>query len=134
VTLKVLRAAPVAANTPFVFTVPAQERWKLIAICATLSRAVGGTPTRALRLAITDGTSTITSSPAADAGTEPGTLTATWTNATPATSSSGSTGTTLGPLPNLPLLPGYTVTGTVLNGVVADQWTTAAAWYDYTPT
>ena len=133
-TLKVVRAAAVAANTPFTFTVPAQEVWKLQSVCATLSRAVGGTPNRALKLSVSDGTSTLMGSPAADAGTEPGTLTVTWAAATPAASSSGSTGTSMGPIPVIPCLPGYIITGTVLNGVVTDQWTVAVAWVDFTPT
>lgn len=132
--LKVVRAAAVAANTPFVVTVPAQEIWRLQSVVGTLSRAVGGTPNRAVRLTITDGTSLVLASPAADAGTEPGTLTVTWANSTPTTSSSGATGTSLGPLPPLTCLPGYILTGTVLNGVAADQWTAAAVWVDYQPT
>ena len=132
--LTVVKAAPVAANVPFTFTVPGQYTWTLLAVSATLSRAVGGTPNRALQLAITDGTTTIYVSPAADAGTEPGTLTATWANATPSSIASGGTGVTLGPLGPLVLSPGYVITGTVLNGTVTDQWTRAAVWIDELPT
>lgn len=129
--LKTVVAANVAANTPFTIIVPGTEIWTVLAVAATLSRAAGGVPTRALRLAISDGTRTVLTSPAADAGTEPGTLTATWTNAQPATSSSGGTGVTLGPLPTVTLLPGYSIVGTVIGGVAADQWTTASVWVDF---
>ena len=132
--LTVVKAAAVAANTPFAFTVPGQQWWQLLAVSATLSRAVGGLPTRALQLTITDGTTTIYTSPAADAGTEPGTLTVTWADASPAAVSSGGTGVTLGPLGPLRLEPGYKITGTVLNGVATDQWTRAAVWVDENPT
>ena len=128
---KVIVATAVAANTPFVVTVPGQEKWRLIAVCATLSRAVGGTPTRSLKLTVTNGTDLLAASPADDAGTEPGTLTATWANAQPASSSSGGTGTTLGSIANLPLLPGYVITGTVISGAATDQWTRAVVWVDY---
>lgn len=128
--LRVYVAAAVAANTPFTFTVPGAHTWKLLSVCAVLSRAVGGTPTRALRLTITDGTNTIMASPASDAGTEPGTLTCTWSNAQPASVASGATGVTLGPMPVLVLYAGYVLTGTVVNGAGADQWTSAVVWVD----
>lgn len=133
-TLRVLRAPAVAANTAFQIVVPGQEVWTLVTVAATLSRGVGGTPNRSLLLTITDGTNTVVTSPAADAGTEPGILSATWANAQPAAVSSGGTGITLGPLPTaLTLLPGYVITGTVVSGVVTDQWTLAVAWYDERP-
>lgn len=128
--LQVYRAAAVAANTPFTFVVPGQRTWRLLSVCATLSRAVGGTPTRALTLTIVAGPSTIMASAAADAGTEPGALTVTWANGQPAAVSSGTTGVTLGPLPVVVLHPGYVITGTVVNGAAADQWTAATAWVD----
>lgn len=130
--LQTYTAAPVAANTPFTFTVPGQRVWRILSVAATLTRAAGGTPNRALRLAITNGTDTILASPAADAGTEPGTLTATWANAQPVAVASGSTGITLGPLPVLTVYPGYVLTGTVLNAAIGDQWTVARAWVDET--
>jgi hypothetical protein len=130
----VVTAPAVGANVPFTFTVPGQQTWTILAVSATLSRAVGGTPNRALQLAITDGTTTVYVSPAADAGTEPGTLTVTWANATPSAVSSGATGISLGPLGPVVCAPGYVITGTVLNGVVTDQWTRAAIWVDEQPT
>lgn len=131
---KVYVAASVAANTPWTLTVPGQRVWAVLSVVAVLSRAVGGTPNRALRLVITDGTNTVMASPATDAGTEPGTLTATWCNAQPNTVSSGSTGVTLGPLPAITVLPGYVFTGSVVNGAVADQWTSAVVWVDESDT
>lgn len=132
--LQTYTAAAVGANVPFTITVPGQRLWRILSVAATLSRAVGGTPNRALQLAITNGTTTIMTSPAADAGTEPGTLTATWTNAQPAAISSGATGITLGPLPVVTVYPGYIITGTVLNAAVGDQWTAARFWVDETAT
>lgn len=128
--LQTYTAAPVAANVPFTFTVPGQRIWRILTVAATLTRAVGGTPTRALQLAITNGTTTILTSPAADAGTEPGTLTATWANAQPAAIASGATGITLGPIPTVTVYPGYILTGTVLNAAAGDQWTRALVWVD----
>ena len=131
---KVYVAAAVAANTPFTLTVPGQRTWKVRSGCATLSRAVGGSPTRAMRLTVTDGTNVVMASPAADIGTEPSTLTVTWTNAQPNAVSSGATGITLGPLPVITVFPGYVFTGTVTNGAVADQWTSAVMWVDESDT
>lgn len=131
---KVYVAAAVAANTPFTLTVPGQRIWKVLAVVAVLSRAAGGVPTRALRLTVTDGTNTVMASPAVDAGTEPGTLTVTWTNAQPSAVSSAGTGVTLGPLPTITVYPGYVFTGTVTNGAVADQWTSAVVWVDESDT
>lgn len=131
---KVYVASAVAANTPFTLTVPGQVRWRVLSVVGVLARAVGGTPTRALRLTITDGTNTVMASPAADAGTEPGTLTCTWSNAQPTAVSSAGTGVTLGPLPVIDVWPGYVFTGTVTNGAVADQWTSAVVWVDESAT
>lgn len=128
--LKVYTAAAVAANTPWTLTVPGQRIWNLQSCVAVLSRAVGGTPNRAIKLTITDGTSTIVGSPCADAGTEPGTLTCTWCNAQPTSVASGATGVSVGPLPPIRLLPGYIISAVVSNGAVADQWTSAVAWVD----
>jgi hypothetical protein len=130
VALAVHAAPAVAANTPFAFLVPAQYIWRVLSVRATLSRAVGGTPTRSLSLTITDGTNTVLASPASDAGTEPGTLVVTWTNAQPAAVSSAGAGVSLGPLPTLTCLAGYVLTGTVVNGASADQWTSAVVWVD----
>lgn len=123
-------AVAVAANTPFRFTVPGAKVWRILSVVGTLSRAVGGLPDRSLSLTITNGTQLILASPATDAGTEPGTLTVTWTNATPSAVSSAGTGVTLGPLPVVTCQPGYVLAGTVINGAGADQWTRAVAWVD----
>lgn len=131
---KVYVASAVAANTPFTLTVPGQRTWRVLSVVAVLSRAVGGTPNRALRLTITDGTNTVMSSPALDAGTEPGTLTVTWANATPTAVASAGTGVSLGPLPTITVLPGYVFSGSVTNGAVADQWTSAVVWVDESDT
>lgn len=130
--LQTYKAAAVAANTPFTFTVPGQRIWRVLSVIATLTRAVGGTPNRALQLAISNGTVAILASPADDAGTEPGTLTVSWTNAQPNAVSSGGTGVSLGPLPVVVCQPGYVLTGTVLNAATGDQWTAAYAWVDET--
>ena len=131
--LKVIRAAAVAANTAFTVTVPAQEVWRVLSVCAVVSRAVGGVPTRSFQLALSDGTSTFVTSPAVDAGTEPGTCTVTWCNANPAAVSSGATGVTVGPITAVVLNPGYKLIGTVLAGNAADQWTSAVVWVDESP-
>lgn len=131
--LQTYTAASVAANVPFTLTVPGQRVWRLLSVVAVLSRATGGTPSRALELTITNGTNTIMASAAADAGTEPGTLTATWCNAQPSAVASAGVGVTLGPLPVISLYPGYVITGSVVNGALADQWTSALVWVDETP-
>lgn len=129
--LKVVVAPAVAANTPFVIIVPGQETWRVISVAAVCSRGVGGTPNRAFQLAVGDQTKTVVTTPASDAGTEPGTCTVTWANGNPSSVASGSTGVSLGPLAPITIPPGYRLTGTVLNGVAADQWTSALAWVDY---
>lgn len=131
---KVYVATAVAANTPWTLVVPGQRTWKVLSVCCVLARAVGGSPTRAMRLTVTDGTNTVMASPAQDVGAEPSTLTVTWTNAQPASVSSGAVGLTLGPLPVITVFPGYVFTGTVTNGAVADQWTSAVVWVDESDT
>jgi hypothetical protein len=129
--LKVVTAPAVAANTPFVIIVPGQETWRVISIVGVCSRAAGGIPNRSFQLAVGDATRTVVVTPAADAGTEPGTCTVTWCNGNPAAVSAGATGVSLGPLPNIDIPPGYRLTGSVLSGTVTDQWTSALAWVDY---
>lgn len=128
--LQTSKAVAVGALTPFTFTVPAQYTWKLLTVVAVCSTHAGGAPNRAYRLTITDGTNAILSTPAADAGTEPATVTVTWANAQPSAITAGNVGVSLGPLAEKLLLPGYVITGTILNGVASDQWTSAVAWYD----
>jgi hypothetical protein len=131
--LYVVTAPTVAANTPFTFVVPGQYTYNLIAVRATLTRGVGGLPNRSLQLAITDGTTTVAVSPATDVGTEPGTLTVTWAACSPAAVAAGPLGVSVGPLPLVTIPAGYNVIGSVVNGVVADQWTNAVVWYRYGP-
>jgi len=128
--LRVVSAPVVAANTPFTITVPGQEVWTIWSVFAVCARAVGGTPNRAYQLAVTDETSNLVVSPAADVGTEPGTCSVTWTDGSPSSVASGATGISLGPLGKVVCPSGYRLIGTVLNGVAADQWTTARAWVD----
>lgn len=123
-------APAVAANTPFTFVVPGHQIWNVLSVQAVLSRAAGGIPNRALQLAVTDGTHTVVTSPADDAGTEPGTLTVTWTQGQPSAVASGATGVSLGPFAVQTLPPGYKLIGTVLNGSASDQWTSAVCWWD----
>lgn len=128
--LYVVNAPAVPANTDFVFVVPGNQRWALHTVCATVSRQVGGLPNRQFQLTIRNGTDTLVVSPAADAGTEPGTCTVTWANCSPLSVASGATGIALGPIPEMTLFPGYTITGAILNSAFNDQWTIATAWFD----
>lgn len=128
-----MRAAAVAVNTPFTVTVPAQEQWKVLSVCAVCARAAGGVPNRSFQLALTDGTNTFVTSPAADAGTEPGTCTVTWCNGSPSSVASGATGVSLGPLTPVNIVPGYQLIGTVLASAAGDQWTSAVVWVDESP-
>ncbi len=125
---------PPAALAPFTFTVPGQYRWTVLSIFATLSRASGGTNTRAPVLTVTDGTKTVLGSQFLDTAADPGTLSITWCNlgnVQPATYATGFVGV---PLPTYTFDPGYILTGAIANPSAGDQWLTAVVWVDQTST
>jgi len=121
---------PSGAN-PFTFVVPGHQRWKLLAVHATLNRAVGGAPNRSVNLTITDGTFTIATTGVQDLGTEPGVEIVTWTNVTPSAVAVGANAVAVGALPQLTLPSGYTILGTITNSVAGDGWFQPTAWYDF---
>jgi hypothetical protein len=132
--LTTARATITGTVTTFTITVPGQQLWRLRSVIATATRAAGGAPNRAYQLAVTNGATTLVVCPAADAGTEPGTITATWTDTNSASVASGSVGVTVGPLGLIVIPSGYKIVGTILSPAVGDTWNTATAWYEYSDT
>lgn len=126
--VKAILASPV---TTFSFVVPGAQRWTVLTVVGTVTRAAGGTPNRAYQLTVTDGTTTVAAVGADDAGTDPGTCTVTWANTPGGTTASGAVGVSAAPLPNLRLSPGYVITGTILSPVAGDTWASAVVWYDF---
>lgn len=120
--------------TTFAFTVPGQQNWSLRSVFAQCTRGAGGTPNRAYVLTITNGSLTVTSVGADDAGTDPGTCSVTWASVQAQALGSGSVGVSVAPLPKLQLHPGYVITGTIINSVAGDAWTRANVWFDYVET
>lgn len=118
----------------FMFTVPGDKKWTIRSVLAVASRQPGGAPDRAYTLTVATSTGPVTSSGAADNGTEPGTCTITWTNAPSATVEAGSVGVTIAPFNPPELQPGYTVVGTILNAAAGDEWESAVVWYEYVNT
>lgn len=130
-TLKVNTQPDSLLATVFTFVVPGNEVWKLRAVRADCDRAAGGAPDRAYSLQITDGTSPVLEVGAADAGTEPGTCSVTWTDADPSSTTAGADGVSVAPIAPLVLTRGYVITVTILSPAVGDTWVDAVAWYDY---
>lgn len=129
--LTVAVAPAVAANTPFRFTVPGQQRWTIRTVYAVCATQVGGQPNRSYSLTLSDGTHTVAVAAAADAGTEPATVNVTWANVPSADVTAGTTGIVVAAFPAVVLPPGFTITGTIVAGVATDQWTLAVCWYDF---
>lgn len=132
--LTVAVAPAVAANVPFRFTVPGQQRWTVRSVVAVCATQAGGAPGRSFTLQVTDGTNTVALAGASDAGTEPATVTVTWANVPSSAVSSGTTGIVVAAFPNVVISPGYQLVGTVVAGVATDQWTHAVCWYDFANT
>lgn len=123
-------APGVAATVPFRFTVPGAYRWSILAIRATCVRANGGTGTRAFVLTITDGTTTVLDAPLLDTAPDPGDMTVTWSNSAVVSSASADSPFVMVPIPPMVLLPGYVLTGNIVDAVAGDQWTEAVCWVD----
>lgn len=117
--------------TIFTFYVPGRERWRLRAIRATVLRDVGGAPDRAYLLSVSNESSIVAQTGAADAGDEPGTTSITWCDIAPTALTAGNVGVVVAPLPTLALEGGYVLTGTILNAFGTDAWQSAVAWYDF---
>lgn len=130
--LKVKAIPDSLSTTSFTFVVPGKERWRLRSVVGTVSTAVGGQPNRAYTLAITDGTTTVAQTGAADGGTEPASGTITWADCTNALSAAGTKFSSVAPIPRLDLIAGYHIVGTIINPHAGDAWGTAIVWYEYT--
>lgn len=130
-TVKVVTKPDTLTATAFVFVVPAGEIWSLRAVNAQCTRGAGGTPGRAYRLAISDGTAIVSAFGAQDAGTDPGSCEITWCGAPAGADATASQGIVSAPMRADKCPTGYTITGTITGPVAGDQWLAAAVWLDY---
>ncbi len=130
-TLEVVTQPDTLTAVTFTFVVPGHQQWTLRSVRADVSRAVGGAPMRAYTLTVTDGTSIVAQSGAADAGTEPGVCSITWCDCPASAVATGTDGVVVAPLPNLVIPAGYVITGTIVNPAGADTWSDANVWLDY---
>lgn len=129
--VKVATEPDVLTATTFSFVVPAGEIWSLRAINAKATRGAGGTPGRAYRLDITNGTSIVSAFGAQDAGTDPGTCEITWCGAPAGADATGNQGIVSAPMRADRCPTGYVITGTITGAVAGDAWEHAAVWLDY---
>lgn len=123
-----------ALSSTWQIVVPGDRTWKLRSVHATVLTQIGGQPNRLFRLDIGDGTNTVATIGAQDAGTEPATVELTWTDVPAGAVTVANLGISAAPLPNLVLQGGYIIQGTIVNGVAGDSWESALAWYDYSTT
>lgn len=129
--LTTLAAELAPGDQTFTFVVPGDKQWKIRSVYAVAARDTGGAPDRAYTLTVATSTGIVLAVGAADAGSEPGDCTVTWTNAPGATSEAGMHGVTLAPFNPPTLQPGYTIVGTIVNPAAADEWSLATVWYDF---
>lgn len=115
----------------FAFVVPAGETWSLRAVNARCARGAGGTPGRAYRLDLTNGTSVVSAFGAQDAGTDPGTCEITWCEAPAGADATGADGIVSAPMRAALLPTGYTIAGTITGDVAGDAWLLATVWCDF---
>lgn len=133
-TVKVATQPDLLSATTFMFVVPAGETWTLRAVNAKATRGAGGTPGRAYRLDITDGTTVVSAFGAQDAGTDPGTCEITWCGAPAGADATGNAGIVSAPMRVDRCPTGYKIVGTITGAVAGDQWASAAVWLDFTLT
>lgn len=131
-TVKVVTQPDTLAATTFTYVVPAGEQWSLRSVNAFAARGAGGTPARAYRLDITDGTTIVSSFGAQDAGAEPGACEITWAQCPAGADATGNQGIVTAPMRADKLPTGYQIVGTITGAVAGDQWDSAAIWLDYT--
>lgn len=130
--LQVTKAVVTGTVTTWSLTVPGNHIWYPRSFIAVAATQAGGAPNRAYTLSITDGTSLVGKFGAVDAGTEPATVTITWTNSAQGDVTAGAIGVVVAPMASPILKPGYVITGTIVNPAAGDTWVSALAWYDYT--
>lgn len=130
-TLRTFHADPVGPNTPFVLVPPGEYYWNVYTVCATLSRAVGGTGTRTPVLQIGLPNQVLLTSPFIDTAPDPGTITVTWMQVAQVQPTVLANGAVTAPLPLIRWEPGYRIVGDILNAQPGDQWLSALAFVDY---
>jgi hypothetical protein len=131
VTVKVVTQPDLLTATTFTFVVPAGEVWSLRAVNATCARGAGGTPGRAYRLDITNGTTTVSAFGAQDAGTDPGACEITWADCPAGADATGNAGIVTAPMKADKLPTGYQIVGTITGAVAGDAWDSASVWFDF---
>lgn len=129
--LKVVTAPDLLTATGFEFVVPAGEIWSLRAVNALAVIANGGSPGRAYRLDITDGTNVVSAFGAQDAGAEPGTCEITWCGAPAGADATGNAGIVSAPMKADRCPTGYRIIGTITGAVAGDGWDSISVWTDY---
>jgi hypothetical protein len=130
-TVKVVTQPDLLTATTFEFVVPATEWWSLRSVNALAVRGAGGTPGRAYRLDITNGTNVVSGFGAADAGTDPGACEITWCQAPAGADATGNAGIVSAPMRADKLPTGYRIVGTITGAVAGDAWDSVAVWCDY---
>jgi hypothetical protein len=118
-------------GTTFSFVVPGHQLWMVRSVVAVASTHVGGQPNRGYTLTIARGTTTVAKAGADDAGTEPATVTVTWADMPASSVGAGNVGTSVGAVTFPTIEPGYVLTGTILNSVAGDAWTSATCWFEF---
>lgn len=128
---KVVTQPDVLSGVGFAFVVPAGEIWSLRSINALAKRGAGGTPGRAYRVDITDGTTVVGAFGAADAGTDPGTCEITWSQCPAGVGATGANGVVSAPMLVTRLPTGYNIIGVITGAVAGDAWDHATCWVDF---
>jgi hypothetical protein len=130
-TVKVVTQPDSLSATVFTFVVPAGEQWSLRSVNAFAARGAGGTPGRAYRLDITNGTNVVSAFGAQDAGTDPGGCEITWADCPAGADATGNAGIVSAPMKAVKLPTGYQIVGTITGAVSGDQWASATIWLDF---
>lgn len=130
-TVKVVTQPDQLSATVFTFVVPAGEVWSLRSVNALCARGAGGTPGRAYRLDITNGTNVVSAFGAQDAGTDPGSCEITWAQCPAGADATANDGIVSAPMRADRLPTGYQIVGTITGAVAGDGWSTLAVWLDY---
>lgn len=115
----------------FTATVPGDRLWTIRTVYAVAQLDAGGAPSRYYQLEIATSTGTVALVAAPNAAGDSAQDEITWANCPAASIAVTGVGVVVAPFSPPVLYPGYVLTGTIVNAVLGDAWTTARVWYDY---
>lgn len=117
----------------FEVTVPGNEKWTVLAVCATVTRGAVVDAGRGYLLQIAASGFALGAVGAVDPGSGPGTCVVTWADAPASAAAFGNDGFVVAPFASTRLDPGYLLVGSITHSHGGDFFDVVTCWIDYVP-